>query len=63
QGAVTFEDVAVYFSPEEWVTLAPWQRDLYQEVMMDNHDLVASLGEPWAGGHSPSWGAEAWPGG
>ncbi|XP_064301342.1 gastrula zinc finger protein XlCGF52.1-like isoform X2 [Phalacrocorax carbo] len=47
-GAVTFEDVAVYFSPEEWVELAAWQRELYQEVMMDNHDLVASLAA-WGG--------------
>ncbi|XP_059674719.1 gastrula zinc finger protein XlCGF52.1-like [Gavia stellata] len=43
-GAVTFKDVAVYFSPEEWVELAAWQRELYHEVMMDNCDLVASLG-------------------
>ena len=42
---MTFEDVAVYFSPEEWVELAAWQRELYQEVMMDNYDLVASLGK------------------
>uniref|UniRef100_A0A8C7EDS2 KRAB domain-containing protein n=1 Tax=Nothoprocta perdicaria TaxID=30464 RepID=A0A8C7EDS2_NOTPE len=47
-------DVAVYFSPEEWVLLAGWQRELYQEVMMDNHDLVACLGEDTAWGH---WGA------
>ncbi|XP_025905540.1 zinc finger protein 169-like [Nothoprocta perdicaria] len=44
QAPVAFEDVAVYFSPEEWVLLAGWQRELYQEVMMDNHDLVACLG-------------------
>nr|XP_009669301.1 PREDICTED: zinc finger protein 74-like isoform X1 [Struthio camelus australis] len=44
QAAVAFEDVAVYFSPEEWVELEGWQRELYQEVMMDNYDLVACLG-------------------
>uniref|UniRef100_A0A8B9ZS22 Uncharacterized protein n=1 Tax=Anas zonorhyncha TaxID=75864 RepID=A0A8B9ZS22_9AVES len=44
QAAVAFEDVAIYFSPEEWVELAAWQRELYQEVMMDNYDLVACLG-------------------
>uniref|UniRef100_A0A674HPB8 KRAB domain-containing protein n=1 Tax=Taeniopygia guttata TaxID=59729 RepID=A0A674HPB8_TAEGU len=57
---VTFEDVAVSFSPEEWAQLAPWQRALHREVMGDNYDLVASLGEgpeshggaPCAGGHS-----------
>lgn len=42
---MTFEDVAIYFSPEEWVELVAWQRELYQEVMMDNYDLVATLGK------------------
>ncbi|NXQ30160.1 ZN707 protein, partial [Alaudala cheleensis] len=42
---VTFEEVAVYFSPAEWAALAPWQRALHREVMSDNYGLVASLGE------------------
>ncbi|XP_048807900.1 zinc finger protein 239-like isoform X1 [Lagopus muta] len=43
RAAVAFEDVALYFSAEEWALLARWQRELYQEVMMDNYDLVACL--------------------
>uniref|UniRef100_A0A8C3FWA4 KRAB domain-containing protein n=1 Tax=Chrysemys picta bellii TaxID=8478 RepID=A0A8C3FWA4_CHRPI len=42
---LTFEDVAVYFSPAEWAALAEWQRELYRAVMMENYELVASLGE------------------
>ncbi|NXO46457.1 ZN135 protein, partial [Locustella ochotensis] len=42
---VTFEEVAVSFSPAEWAELAPWQRALHREVMCDTYELVASLGE------------------
>lgn len=42
---VAFEDVAVYFSPEEWAELAGWQRDLYQAVMMENYLALLSLGK------------------
>uniref|UniRef100_A0A8C0INV6 KRAB domain-containing protein n=1 Tax=Chelonoidis abingdonii TaxID=106734 RepID=A0A8C0INV6_CHEAB len=42
---VAFEDVAVYFSPEEWAALAEWQKNLYWDVLKENYALVASLGE------------------
>lgn len=42
---MAFEDVAVYFTQEEWGSLDRRQKELYRDVMRMNYELLASLGK------------------
>ena len=45
QGSVSFSDVAVDFSREEWQQLDLDQKNLYRDVMLETYSHLLSIGK------------------
>ena len=46
QNALTYDDVHVDFTWEEWTLLDPSQRNLYKDVMLDTYHSLSITGKP-----------------
>lgn len=42
---MTFEDIALTFTPEEWELLDLPQKSLYREAMLENYRSLVSVGK------------------
>ena len=45
QNAVTYDDVHVDFTWEEWILLDPFQKNLYKDVMLETYRNLTTIGK------------------
>ncbi|XP_037065487.1 zinc finger protein 431-like [Peromyscus maniculatus bairdii] len=47
EDAVTYNDVHVNFTQEEWALLDPSQKNLYRDVMLETYMNLTDIGYNW----------------
>nr|XP_034360942.1 zinc finger protein 120-like isoform X4 [Arvicanthis niloticus] len=47
QNGMTYDDVHVNFTGEEWALLDPSQKKLYKEVMLETYRNLTAIGYSW----------------
>ncbi|EDL81077.1 rCG31183 [Rattus norvegicus] len=50
--AVSYDDVHVNFTQEEWVLLDPSQKSLYKDVMLETYRNLSAIGYNWEDHHT-----------
>ncbi|XP_041512344.1 zinc finger protein 431-like [Microtus oregoni] len=47
KSGVTYSDVHVSFTPDEWALLDPFQKNLYNDVMLETFRNLTAIGYTW----------------